>query len=86
MTWKVNFRDIVRVPPGKMRGSMYSLVRRSSQVVSIKLRKSILVVNDVNEFRKRVAKIKLLFQSIKDFQLILINSNINNLRQCTKPN
>uniref|UniRef100_A0A1B6L105 Guanylate cyclase n=1 Tax=Graphocephala atropunctata TaxID=36148 RepID=A0A1B6L105_9HEMI len=31
MTWRVNYRDIVRVPPGKLRGSVYSLVRRSSQ-------------------------------------------------------
>lgn len=31
MTWRVNYRDIVRVPPGKLRGSMYSLVRRNSQ-------------------------------------------------------
>lgn len=35
MTWRVNYRDIVRVPPGKLRGSVYSLVRRSSQCVSI---------------------------------------------------
>ncbi|XP_054258597.1 atrial natriuretic peptide receptor 1-like [Macrosteles quadrilineatus] len=26
MTWRVNYQDIVRVPPGKLRGSVYSLV------------------------------------------------------------
>lgn len=35
MTWRIYARDIVRVPPGgKFRGSMYSLGRRNSQMVS----------------------------------------------------
>lgn len=36
MTWRINERDIMRVPPGgKFRGSMYSLGRRNSQITVV---------------------------------------------------
>lgn len=48
MTWRVNYRDIVRVPPGKLRGSAYSLVRRGSQCVSYLLGSSCYVMYSVS--------------------------------------
>lgn len=49
MTWRVNYRDIVRVPPGKLRGSVYSLVRRSSQCVSNLLGSSCYVMYTISQ-------------------------------------
>jgi hypothetical protein len=34
MSWKVQWSDILMMPPGKTRGSVYSLAKRGSQVVS----------------------------------------------------
>jgi hypothetical protein len=35
MSWRVQWSDIMVVPPGKQRGSVYSLAKRGSQVVSL---------------------------------------------------
>lgn len=49
MTWRVNYRDVVRVPPGKFRGSVYSLARRNSQCVSYLLGSSCYVMYTISQ-------------------------------------
>ena len=34
MSWRVQWSDILVMPPGRARGSLYSLAKRGSQVVS----------------------------------------------------
>jgi len=34
MSWRVQWSDVLVMPPGKGRGSLYSLAKRGSQVVS----------------------------------------------------